>query len=427
MIRLHGILCRVEDSGAYRAGDSRADRTLLRGWRRELEDELLRNILPFYANLAIDQGRGGFFGLIHNDLTIEKDAPRGVIQVTRILWAFSHACRVLDNPGLLPTAEWAWNTLRSHFLDKTHGGLYWMVAADGAPLDRRRFIYAQAFGIYAFAEYALATGSRVALAEALALFDLLETHAWDGARGGYVEACTPEWRHDQGQRIDEVNGPVAWSMNTHLHLMEAYTTLLRATRLANEQSNVVAEALQRTLLILLRRIVQPGGHFGLQFDADWHPLDDRISYGHDIEGSWLLVEAAQVLGNASLLDEAHAVALQLARQTLAKGVDADGGLFNEGLPAGPTDMEKDWWPQAEAMVGFLNAFQLSGEEPFLQAALASWRFIQKYIVDRAYGEWFWGVTRDGQPLNKQKSGPWKGPYHNGRACLETMRRIDGIC
>jgi mannobiose 2-epimerase len=430
LVRLHGILCHIESGAAGRhsptARDAAAANLLRRAWRSELEAELLGNILPFYAQVAVDRERGGFYGLIHNDLRVEPDAPRGVIQVTRILWAFAHATRVLDMPALLATADRAWETLRSHFIDHATGGLHWSVAADGTPLDRRRLIYAQAFGIYAFAEYALATGSHTALYEALALFDLIERNAWDHAGGGYVEGCTHDWQPDPGQRVDEVTGPVAFSMNTHLHLVEAYTTLLHAVRVAGERTEAVEEALARSLDVMLQKVVLTSGHFGLQFDASWQPLDDRISYGHDIEGSWLLVEAADAVGDADTVAAAHAVALRLARLTLTKGVDADGGLFNEGDPTGPTDTDKDWWPQAEAMVGFLNAFQLSGDEQFLHAARASWQFIQTHIVDRTHGEWFWGVSRDGKPLDHQKTGPWKGPYHNGRACLETIRRLDGI-
>lgn len=405
---------------------TRADSAALGSWRAELEDELLGNILPFYTTVVADRQHGGFYGLVHNDRRVEPDAPRGLIQVTRILWAFAHACRRLDAPRLLPTAERAWEVLRTHFRDPVMGGLHWTVAADGTPLDRRRMIYGQAFGIYAFAEYALATGSQTALSEALALFALIEQHAWDPARGGYVEGCSPDWQPDPEQRVDEVSGPVAWSMNTHLHLVEAYTTLLHAVRAAHEPGAAVEEALRRVLLILLRKVTQPSGHFALQFDAAWRPLDDRVSYGHDIEGAWLAVEAAEALGDAPLLVEARAVALRLAQNTLEQGVDGDGGLFNEGGPGGPTGLDKDWWPQAEAMVGFLHAFQLSGNERYLQAALASWGFIQRSIIDTTHGEWFWGVDREGKPVDKQKSGPWKGPYHNGRACLEAMRRLDAI-
>jgi mannobiose 2-epimerase len=430
MIRRNGILCRMDGAGALRKeaapAGSATHPSHLRIWRAELEAELRGNILPFYMQRAVDLERGGFHGLIHNDLRIDPDAPRGVIQVTRILWAFAHACRMLDAPRLLGTAERARDALQQHFTDTQCGGLYWMVAPDGTQLDPRRFTYAQAFGVYALAEYALATGSRRAFDDALALFGLVEQHLWDEAGGGYVEGRDAQWQPDPTLRVDSVAGPVAWSMNTHLHIVEAWTTLLRAVDVAQGERELVASALRRALLIVLDRVIQPSGHFGLQFDAAWRPLDERISYGHDIEGSWLIVEAAEQLGDAALTARAEAAALRLAHLTLAKGVDADGGLFNEGGPGGPTELENDWWPQAEAMVGFLNAFQLSGEEPFLLAAERSWRFIQTKIVDRTHGEWFWGIGRDGRPVDKQKSGPWKGPYHNGRACLETMRRLDGI-
>ncbi len=183
-------------------------------------------------------------------------------------------------------------------------------------------------------------------------------------------------------------------------------------------------SLQALVHTTLGRILNPDTHqFSLYFDREWRSLSDRVSYGHDIEGSWLLVEAAEVLGDPELSAQVREAALQMAYATLERGVDADGGLFHEGDPSGVIERGKVWWPQAEAMVGFLNAYQLNGDPRFLEASLASWRFVQEHLVDREHGEWFWIVDEAGRPHDREKAGPWKTPYHNGRACLEVMERV----
>jgi mannobiose 2-epimerase len=400
------------------------DQPSLATYAADVRRELVENILPFYQTTALDSERGGFHGYVDADGVSRPSAPKGVVQVTRILWAFARAARQLADPTLLDTAARAYDALRRYFLDPQYGGLYWMVDANGAPLHTRKMVYAQAFGIYALAEYARAIGEAEPLDLARDIFARVETRAFDADRGGYIEGCGRNWYPVPGLRVDEVEGPVVFSMNTHLHLMEAYTTLL-STDSDTRANTVVRDALRRCLRITLDRIVnRQTGHFALQFDATWRPLDDRVSYGHDIEGSWLLVEAAEALGEAALLDEARAVALRMAQSTLAEGRDTDGAIVNEGGPGGVRERSKDWWPQAEAMVGFLNAWQLTGNAAYLDASLASWRFIQDRLIDRAHGEWHWGLDAAGQLVSQQKTGPWKGPYHNGRACMEVMQRAE---
>ena len=387
-------------------------------YRAEVERELIDNILPFYVNYVVDEIHGGFYGYVANDRSVQPGAPKGLIQVTRILWTFAAASRIAGDPVYPAMAARAYDYLLAHFWDRAHGGLVWMVDPPGRPLQRFKMVYGQAFGIYAFSEHFLATGQPASLDRALALYHLLEQHALDPVHGGYWEACEQDWTPSASLTVDTVTQPVRKSMNTHLHMLEAYTALLRAWPDAG-----LAGRLRDLIRITLDRMVGADGHFALHFDAAWQRLNDRISFGHDIEGSWLLVEAAQVLGDPALLAEAHAACLHMAEAVLAQGVAADGGLFNEADATGVIDASKDWWPQAEAMVGFLNAYELSGDPRFLEQSLASWRFVQDAIVDREYGEWFWGVDEQGRPRPEQKSGPWKGPYHNGRACMEIMRRI----
>jgi mannobiose 2-epimerase len=227
----------------------------------------------------------------------------------------------------------------------------------------------------------------------------------------------------EDMRLSVVDQNDPKSQNTHLHVLEAYTNLLRMWPDAGLQ-----KALSDLLEIMLTHIVDARtGHLGLFFSEDWTPRSDKISYGHDIEAAWLFTEAATVLRDAALIERTHALAVKIADATLAEGVDADGGVYNEGSPAGLTNTNKEWWPQAEAVVGFLNAYQISGEERFLRAALHTWDFIEQRLIDSKHGEWIRGVTRDGQVLtNELKVGFWKCPYHNGRTGLESVRRLRAI-
>ncbi len=386
-------------------------------YRRQVETELTGNILPFYLNHAVDHEHGGFYGLIANDLAVQPEAPKGLIQNCRILWTFSQAYRLLKTPSYLVMADRAYHYLLDCFWDSNYGGLYWLLDYQGKPLDTTKMMYGQAFGIYGLAEYYHATGQRESLDRAIALVQLLDRHCCDRQYGGYIEGCQADWTERNGLSIDLV--PAAKTMNTHLHLLEAYTNLLRVC-----DDALLRSALKDLILITLQHLVdQETSHFKLHFDAAWQSLSDHISYGHDIEGSWLLVEAAEVLDDAGFWPQAKEMALKMAQATYEEGRDTDGGLFNEGDPTGITNSNKDWWPQAEAMVGFLNAYQLTRQPHFLDASLQSWQFVQQYIIDKQHGEWFWAVTRAGQPHNREKTGPWKGPYHNGRACLEVMRRV----
>lgn len=392
-------------------------RETLQDYRGQVQAELTGNILPFYLNHAVDVHHGGFHGFIAGDLHVPPGAPKGLIQHSRILWTFAQAHRRLNNPAYLALATRAYDYLVDYFWDQIDGGLYWRLEPSGRPQNPVKMVYGQAFGIYAFSEYYLATRNRASLDKAICLYRLVERHSRDSVHGGYFEAFRRDWTGPLDLSVDEA--PATKTMNTHLHLLEAYTNLLRAW-----DDPCLRLALQRLIRLALDHIVDPAtGHFKLHFDAAWQPLNDRISYGHDIEGSWLLLEAAEALAAADLLEPVRRTALKMAEATLQEGVDADGGLFNEGDSTGVTDDRKDWWLQAEAMVGFLNAYQLTGQAKFLQASLKAWQFVQKNLIDRRHGEWYWGVTRPGRPYRAEKSSPWKAPYHNGRACLEVMRRI----
>jgi mannobiose 2-epimerase len=399
------------------------EREALKTLLNQAETELHENILPFWLTHTRDTSRGGFYGEISNDLQINKEAPRGALLTARILWTFSAAYRRDGNPAYLDMAHHAFEDLIHRFWDETYGGLYWMVAADGTPMQPRKQIYGQAFGIYALAEYYAATERDTALTKAQDLFTLLDDHAYDETHMGYFEAYTREWEIAADMRLSEVDENEKKSMNTHIHIMEAFTNLLRVWPDAHLKARHT-----ELLEVMMTRIIDPETyHTILFFDEAWTPKSTHISHGHDIETSWLLVEAAEVLGNGPILSQAKRLSIQMAQAVFDEGRDPDGAILYEEGPEGWVDDTKQWWPQAEAAVGFLNAYQLSRGEAFFEAARRSWAFIETHLIDREYGDWYRYVTRDHRrDPDTPKVSFWKTPYHSSRACMELIDRLSTL-
>jgi len=387
--------------------------------------ELVHNILQFWMSRVVDREHGGFYGLIDENGHVDGQSPRASVVNTRILWTFSAATRVLGEQ-YRSTADRAYDYILKKFWDMEQGGLFWMLDWQGNPISERKQTYGQAFGIYAFAEYFRASGEPAAAETAKRLFRLLEEHCHDRDFRGYVEALGRQWQPLADMRLSEKDLNCPKSMNTHLHVMEAYTGLLRLWR------DDLLEARQAELLdIMLDRIVDSGsGHLRLFFDQQWNSVSPHVSYGHDIEASWLLVEAAEVLGDAKRMERAREHAMKLATAVLQEGVDRDGSVFYEADGSGAlVDSNKHWWVQAEAVVGFTNAYQISGDQRFRTAASRVWDYIEAKVVDRVHGEWHSRLSRDGVPLTAENDpetylvGPWKCPYHSARACLEMIERL----
>jgi cellobiose epimerase len=394
--------------------------SVARTMRAEMERELVDNILPFWMREAVDERHDGFVGFIAGDGTRNVDASKGSILNARILWTFSAAHRVLGADGYRVVADRAARYLGAHFVDAEHGGVRWMVRADGTALDDRKHVYAQAFAIYGLSEHFRATAEPSSLQLAIGLFRLLERHAYDTVHGGYEEAFDREWVPLDDVRLSEEDADERRSMNTHLHVLEAFANLYRVW-----PDPLLRHRLVELVELFLARIIDAcRGHLHLFFDRDWTPKSEIISFGHDIEASWLLLEAADVLGDDALRARVLPRCIALARAALAEAIDPAGGIYNEAAVAGALDTDKEWWPQAEAIVGFFNAYQESGAEELLLAAERTWDFTKRHIVDRTGGDWHRRVARDGSVRpGHEKVGPWKCPYHNARACLEIMARV----
>ena len=392
-------------------------------YRQRIESDLRQNILPFWIEQVFDQGSASFHGALSNDLVIDPTVERGALLTSRILWTYSAAYRQHPEPAYLEMAEHAYADLMTRYCDVAHGGFIWSIAADGSVLRDRKQVYGQAFAIYALSEYHVASGHQEALDQAIAVFRRIEAHAREPRYGGYLEAFDRAWQPIADMRLSAVDQNTPKSQNTLLHIMEAYTNLLQIWPDAE-----LRRALAELVEVMLSRVVNAEtGHLGLFFSNDWTPLSERISFGHDIEAAWLLTSAGEALGDPVLLARIRALAVKIAYVTLAEGTDKDGALFYEGSPTGITNSDKEWWPQAEAVIGFLNAFQISGEERFLSAALHTWDFIDAHLVDHLQGEWFRGVNREGALLaDTLKVSFWKCPYHNGRMGIEAVRRLGEV-
>ena len=385
----------------------------------ELEDEL-REILRFWTINTPDEQNGGFVGKIDNDNTIDYNAPKGAVLNSRILWTFSAAWNLTREQGYLDMARRACKYLTAYFLDKEFGGVYWTVDAAGNPLDTKKQVYACAFAIYALSEYYKASSDQEALALAIDMYHVLVHYSYDEERSGYFEAFSRNWGPIDDLRLSAKDANEKKTMNTHLHLLEAYTNLYRVWK---------DEGLRMEIAKLIGNfssfmIDKDTWHLILFLDEHWVRKSEDISYGHDIEASWLLLEAAEVIDDEVLIAQMKQNAIKMASAS-EEGLDKDGGLWYEFTPSTMHVVkEKHWWVQAEAMVGFFNAWQVSGEERFLQASLSNWQFVKANIIDRKNGEWFWGVGGNGEVMSKEdKVGLWKCPYHNSRACIEIISRV----
>lgn len=420
--------------------------------KQEMQDVLESNILRFWLDKMQDHENGGFYGRIDGQGMLHREAEKGAILNARILWSFSAAYRVLQKEEYLEAATRAKDYLIEHFVDKEYGGVYWSVDYQGNPQDTKKQFYAIGFAIYGLSEYARATGDREALDYAIELFECVEEHSFDTQYNGYIEACTREWGEMADMRLSDFDANYPKSQNTHLHIIEPYTNLYRCLKemQAAESCNYVPVlgsvlpigvtvpvetlarvegALRNLIDIFTDKILNPETHhLDLFFEMDWTRGAGHLeSYGHDIECSWLMHEAALVLGDQTVLKKVEQVVREVAKAS-EKGLRPDGSMIHEAnLDTGHVDDDLHWWVQAENVVGWYNIYQYFGDEDALEKASRCWEYIKTQLIDWENGEWYWSRHPDGS-LNTtdDKAGFWKCPYHNSRMCLEIIERTEKI-
>lgn len=387
-------------------------------FKDELLHNLVENILLYWVDNMVDP-HGGFYGRRDGHGCLDPDAPKGAILNARILWTFSAAYRVLGNPVYLDMATRAKREVIDRFHDKDYGGVYWSLDASGLPLDTRKQFYAIGFAIYGLSEYARATGDKEALDMAVGLFHDIEARSRDRQAGGYIEALTRDWQPIGDMRLSAKDDNAVKTMNTHLHILEPYTNLLRVW-----PDEELKEATRALLRIFIDRIVDSGQryHLGLFFNNDWTRTDGIVSYGHDIEASWLMLEAARELGDAQLLDETLEVTEKIATAA-SEGRCHDGSMVYERHAGGVYDNDKHWWVQAENVIGQIYMYLFHGRKDMLDKAMQSWAYIRDNMVDNEKGEWYWSLRGNEINLNEDKAGFWKCPYHNSRMCLEILELL----
>lgn len=385
----------------------------------EIREELTEGLIPFWQKLQ-DDAYGGFYGELKYDLTLDKKAEKGCILNSRILWFFSNAYLLLERKDLLATASHAYAFLKEHCMDGEFGGVYWSLAYDGRPLDTTKHTYNQAFAVYALSSYYDASGDEEALELAWGLYRIIEEKCKDAY--GYLEAFDVAFGPVENDKLSENNVIADKTMNTLLHVFEAYTELYRVT---GEEK--VADNLRWMLDIMAERIYnEKEGRQEVFFDKTWHPLIDLYSYGHDIETAWLVDRGLEVLGDEAYQEKLYPITRTITRNIYDRAY-IDHSLVNEA-ENGVVDTTRVWWVQAEGIVGFVNGYQKSPEHgEYLRAAEDIWSYVKNYIIDRREGsEWFWSVDKDKKPVERSIVEPWKCPYHNGRMCIEVIRRMEDV-
>lgn len=384
----------------------------------EIKEHLISDIIPFWENLK-DETYGGFYGYMDYDLKVDRKAVKGCILNSRITWFFANAYTLLGETELLTYARHGYEFLKNYCMDKEKGGVFWSVTYDGKPEDTTKHTYNQAFSIYALSSYYEASGDEEALALAKQLMEIIEERCTN--ENGYMEAFDREFKPVENDKLSE-NGVIAEkTMNTLLHVFEAYTELYRVSKDARAK-----ERLEWMMDLMAERIYNPALHRQeVFFDNDYHSLIDLHSYGHDIETAWLIDRGVEVLEEESYEKKMTPITRSLTERIYEVAFDGHS-LANE-CENGVVNQHRIWWVQAETVVGFLNGYQKDrNRKEYLEAAKSQWQFIKDHVIDKRKGsEWFWEVNPDGTPiLDRPIVEPWKCPYHNGRMCFEVLKRAE---
>ncbi|MDQ0229609.1 AGE family epimerase/isomerase [Metabacillus malikii] len=386
--------------------------------KKEIENHLVTHILPFWMKLK-DEQHGGFYGTVNYDLSVDKQGDKGGIQISRFLWSFSAAYRVTKRQEYLEMAHHAYQFLVGKMYDHEHQGLYWLLDYKGAPKETQKHVYTQSFGIYALSEYYRVTKNEEALQYANNIFNLIESLGFDKEYNAYKEEFDRKWNELPNDKLSQ-NGVIAdITTNTHLHVLEAYTNLYKAN-----PTDQMKERLTNLIEIFYEKIFnKETKYLRVFFDKKWNSLIEIKSFGHDIEASWLIDDAIKAVG---LTDERYIqMVIDIAYNIgNSHAILEDGSLANEQVND-EMDLTRVWWVQAEAIVGFQNAYERTKDDKFLTLVDGLWAYTKEHIVDhREGGEWYWSIEADGKPTERAVGEPWKTPYHNARFCLEMIERMN---
>ncbi|MCL2388708.1 MAG: AGE family epimerase/isomerase [Defluviitaleaceae bacterium] len=391
--------------------------TLLTWAKADLEG----NLMKWWAENTVDEKHGGFYGAINADNTPDETADKFIVLNARLVWTYSACYDATKNEKYKKLAQRAYEYVATHFYDKKYGGFYTWVNYRGEPVAEHKFTYGNAFAIYGLVEYARVFNCNEAKMMAQETAKLLDANMWDIQYGGYYEMASREWQYTPNVNLLTADTRVQKTMNTHLHMVEAYTNLLRI-----DNSKALRSKVRELLYLILNKIVnRDNWHFYLFQTRDWAPTTPDLTLGHDIEGSWLLYETAEALGESEALADTRKVAVNMARAAYDDGIAESGAMHTEyHLHERRFSANFSWWEQCEAVVGFLNAWQLTKEDKFLDAALAALEYVDKHFIDRTLGGWYAWVNNDGTPMSRlSKADGYTCPYHNARMSIEVMRRL----
>ena len=400
--------------------DAKIKQSLL-SYKSEVEVEM-SSILDWWMEHMLNKETGFIYGEISGANIPDANAPIGLVLQSRILWTFSAAYNYTQNKVYLNFAHTAYKQLITQFYDKQYGGMFWSVQPNGIPVSTKKQAYGIAFAIYGLSAYYEATKDQAALDKAAELYRCLEMHFYDSVYGGYIECLGNDFSVIEDVRLSDKDQNAIKSMNTHLHVIEAYAKLYTVL-----PSEALKQSVTQLLVIFEQHIIDPTtSQQKLFFEKDWTSTASEVSFGHDIEAAWLLQEAAVITKDALRIEKFTNIAQAMASE-VAANLSPEGAVYNDyDIHTKVLNKGLDWWPQAEAMVGFLNAFEISGSTIYLQHSLTSWAVINKQFKDARFGEWYWGYDASGNLLNKEKAGFWKCPYHNSRACIEVANRISHL-
>ncbi|MDO4739748.1 MAG: AGE family epimerase/isomerase [Eubacteriales bacterium] len=412
--------------------------------KQEIQRTLAEKVIPFWLERSVDEQYGGYLTSFDENGRFDGNGVKYMVTQSRMLWGFSYLApfaRPEDRPAMKAAADQGFAFFKKYFFDPEHGGVYWMLDRDGSVADPAKLVYGEGFAIYALAQYAISYQNEEALALAESVFDCLQKYCADTRFGGYFENVERDWSlSPAGEYAGDRK-----SLDIHMHLLEAFTTLYQASG-----KEIHRRKLHEVLDVIIDHMVDKEHGYGYnQFTIDFRRIPaiaikrtwnaereanetvaepaDTTSYGHNIELTWLADLALQKIGCERA--QYDALFARILQHAMKHGVDWQrGGVYRDGVGCEEAlVLDKEWWQNFEAMTGLLNGWRMFGEERLAEAFLNVWGFVRDKFMNMELGESRQMLSADGTPLVPNLGNPWKGIYHTGRAlavCLENFAKIE---